>query len=77
MEVVAECADGTDALEAVRRLRPHVAVLDLHMPHPDGLEVARELHAQSNEMLTPAVVTISDLDEHVYAALRDAHNCQP
>jgi two-component system response regulator DesR len=41
--VVAEAADGPAAVDAVRRHRPDVAVLDLDMPGLDGIEVVREL----------------------------------
>ena len=39
-DVVAEAGDGVAALDAARRLRPEVAVLDLAMPRMDGLEAA-------------------------------------
>ncbi len=42
-DVVAEAADGVAALDAARRLRPDVAVLDLAMPRMDGLEAAAEI----------------------------------
>src|SRR5690606_14287991 len=38
-------ADLEGALEAARRLRPQVALLDLALPHADGYEVARRLRA--------------------------------
>ena len=41
LDVVAECADGLAALEALRRYRPDVAFLDIRMPGVGGLEVAR------------------------------------
>lgn len=41
--VVAEAPDGRSAVEAVRRHRPDVALLDLDMPALDGIEVVREL----------------------------------
>lgn len=43
-----ECSfayDGVAALEAARRLRPHVILLDLGLPGMDGFEVARQLRA--------------------------------
>lgn len=44
-EVVAECADGIQAIADVRQLRPDVAVLDIAMPGPSGIEVARAIHS--------------------------------
>ncbi|MFC0672328.1 response regulator [Brachybacterium hainanense] len=43
IDVVAECADGADALEQAQRLRPDVCLLDLEMPRMDGVEVAEQL----------------------------------
>jgi two-component system, NarL family, response regulator NreC len=42
-QIVAEVANGTDAIELGRSLRPHVAILDLSMPGPGGLKVAERL----------------------------------
>ena len=43
IEVVAEAADGAEALAAARRTTPDVAVLDLQMPDSDGISVAEAL----------------------------------
>jgi DNA-binding NarL/FixJ family response regulator len=43
IEVVGEAADGREAVELVRAHRPDVAVLDIRMPHLDGVEAAAEL----------------------------------
>jgi two-component system nitrate/nitrite response regulator NarL len=45
LHVVAEVADGVQAIEAIRRLRPRVALLDLRMPHLDGIDVAEQVRA--------------------------------
>ena len=42
IKVVGEAADGEIALSLMKKLRPHVAVLDIDMPKLDGLGVARE-----------------------------------
>jgi DNA-binding NarL/FixJ family response regulator len=42
-DIVATVADGRAAVEAVRKCNPDVAVLDLEMPHLNGIEVAHEL----------------------------------
>ena len=39
-EVVGECGRGDRAVELVRELRPDLAILDIKMPHMDGLEAA-------------------------------------
>src|SRR5699024_5891482 len=46
LEVIAQCADGTEALPAVDDERPDVAQLDVYMTGPDGLEVAEMLREQ-------------------------------
>ena len=43
IEVVAECADGDEALREAVRLEPDVCVLDIEMPGLDGVEVAERL----------------------------------
>ena len=44
LKVVAEAGDGEAGLAAVERLRPAIAVLDLHMPKLDGFALAGEIH---------------------------------
>ncbi|MFB9410803.1 MULTISPECIES: response regulator [Dactylosporangium] len=68
IEVVADAADGVAALELVRAVRPDVALLDIRMPRMDGLEVTRALAGGPTRVV---VVTTFDLDEYVYAALRN------
>jgi DNA-binding NarL/FixJ family response regulator len=48
IEVIARLADGVEALAAIEELKPDVAVLDVRMPHLDGVEVARRLSAQGS-----------------------------
>jgi len=43
IEVVAEAADGREAIQLVRELSPDVAVVDISMPEVDGLEVISQL----------------------------------
>lgn len=44
IDVIAECADGAEAVAEALRLRPDVCLLDLEMPGLDGVEVAARLH---------------------------------
>ncbi|MEV6230840.1 response regulator [Saccharopolyspora shandongensis] len=45
-QVVGQAASGDEALAVAHRLRPDLALLDLQMPEPDGIEVARRLAAE-------------------------------
>lgn len=65
IEVVAQCRDGVEALEAIRDHRPDVALLDIRMPRVDGLEVCRRVAA---EVATVMVTTFED-DDYVDRAL--------
>src|SRR6185369_11293083 len=47
--VVAKCRDGVEGLDAIRQLKPNIAVLDIAMPRLTGLQV---LQVVNNEQLT-------------------------
>jgi DNA-binding NarL/FixJ family response regulator len=69
--VVAEAADGAQAVALARRLRPDVCLVDIRMPRLDGLEVTRALAGPGvPDPLKVVIVTTFDLDEYVYGALR-------
>lgn len=70
LEVVGEAADGIEALELAKRLRPDVACLDIRMPGKDGITVARALCGPDVESPIPVLVlTTFDLDDYVFGAL--------
>ena len=69
VDVVGEAADGVEALDAVRRLRPDVVLMDVRMPRMDGLEATR-LIAAEHPSVRIVVLTTFDLDEYAFAALR-------
>jgi DNA-binding NarL/FixJ family response regulator len=71
MEVVAEAANGREAIDLARRTFPHVVLMDIRMPVLDGLEATRLICADANLARTRVLVlTTFDLDEYVYGALR-------
>ncbi|MEV5408550.1 response regulator transcription factor [Thermopolyspora sp. NPDC052614] len=71
IEVVAAVADGVEAVEQARRLRPDVCLLDIRMPRLDGLEATRLLAGPGvADPMRVVIVTTFDLDEYVYGALR-------
>jgi DNA-binding NarL/FixJ family response regulator len=59
-DVVGEAEDGETALDSVRRLRPDVVLLDVHLPDIDGVEIAKRLAAAHG--FSPAVVLTSSRD---------------
>lgn len=67
--VLAEAAHGRAAVEAARRQRPDVVVMDIRMPVMDGIAATREIMAAALPSRV-LVLTTYDLDEYVYEALR-------
>lgn len=64
IEVVAESEDGLSAAQAIERLKPDVAFLDIQMPGLSGLEVAAQLEQQT----APLIVFVTAFDEHAIKA---------
>ena len=69
VDVVAEAGDGLAALEAARRFRPDVILMDIRMPRLDGLAATARLVA-AMPATRVVVLTTFDLDEYVFEALR-------
>lgn len=66
--VVAEAADGEEAVQLCRTLLPDVVVMDLRMPRLDGIAATRQVTASGDTKVL--VLTTFDLDEYVFGALR-------
>jgi DNA-binding NarL/FixJ family response regulator len=69
VDVVDEAHDGAEAVEAVRRSRPDVVLMDLRMPNVDGL-TAIERIGKLNDPPAVVALTTFDADEYVLRALR-------
>jgi DNA-binding NarL/FixJ family response regulator len=68
IEVVGEAADGLQAVDSVKRLKPDVVLMDIRMPEMDGIEATRRITAEAPVKVL--MLTTFDLDEYVYDALR-------
>ncbi|MGH2454289.1 MAG: response regulator [bacterium] len=60
---VATAADGRSALEAARRARPDLIILDLMLPQLDGLEVTRRLRADSDVPILMVTARVDEVDK--------------
>jgi len=69
IEVVAEAVDGLHALDLARDHDPDVVLMDVRMPHLDGVQATRRL-VDSGCGARVLILTTYDLDESVYDALR-------
>ncbi len=71
LDVVGEAADGAEAVEKARRLKPDVVLMDIRMPQLDGIEATRQVVALGAEPpVRVLMLTTFDLNEYVYEALR-------
>jgi DNA-binding NarL/FixJ family response regulator len=71
IRVVAEAADGDEAVELARRHRPDVILMDVRMPRTDGLRATARVSDDPTLSRTRVIVlTTFELDEYVFGALR-------
>ena len=71
IQVVAEAADGLEAVKQAQQTRPDVVLMDIRMPGVDGLEATKRIAADPALVETRVVIlTTFELDEYVFEALR-------
>ena len=64
VEIVGEAENGTEALDAIKSLKPDLALLDLQMPEMSGIEVVRQLRRTQ----TPLTAFVTAFDEYAVQA---------
>jgi DNA-binding NarL/FixJ family response regulator len=70
IDVVGEAAEGREAVDRSRALRPDVVLMDIRMPGTDGLQATPGAARRPAAAPRVLILTTFDLDEYVYAALR-------
>jgi DNA-binding NarL/FixJ family response regulator len=68
ISVIGEAADGAQAVELARALKPDVVLMDIRMPNMDGLTAARQVLGSGDSKVL--ILTTFDADEYVYETLR-------
>jgi DNA-binding NarL/FixJ family response regulator len=69
LEVVAEAADGAEAVELARRTLPDLAILDVSMPRTTGLQAAREI-ARRAPVVRTLMLSMHDNEQYFFSALK-------
>ena len=71
LHIVAEVADGEEAVNKALELTPDVVLMDINLPHKNGLQATREIKASANgEDTSIIILTAYNDDEQLYHALR-------
>ena len=69
MMVVAEAADGRQAIEMAIRVKPDIILMDVNLPGYDGIEVTRTISGRLSSV-SIIMLTVSRLDRHLFDAIR-------
>src|SRR3954465_13742300 len=69
VDVVAECNDGREALELIRKHRPDIALIDITMPGLTGLEVAKRVTAEFPNVRV-IILSMHTTEDYIARAIR-------
>lgn len=69
IEVIMEVADGEEALRMIKQLMPDVAIMDINLPHKNGLQVTRDLKQVAPEVAVIMLTAYHD-DEQIFHSIR-------
>lgn len=69
IEVVGDAADGFDAVEIVKQLKPDVVVMDINMPSMSGIEATRRI-LDTNNKTCVIILSMHSNKEHIFQALK-------
>ena len=69
LEVIMEVADGEEGLRLAKQLLPHVVIMDINLPHMNGLQATRELKQAAPEVAVIMLTAYHD-DEQIFHSVR-------
>jgi len=69
VEVIGEAETGKDAVRLAEQLHPDVVLMDIYMPHGDGLKATKEIRERFPGIAV-VILTASENDEHLYEAVK-------
>jgi DNA-binding NarL/FixJ family response regulator len=68
IEIVGEAGDGREAIERIRALQPHLVLMDIRMPHVDGISATRQVLSAFPEVRV-VVLTTFEQDDYIFESL--------